>query len=191
MVPATRRARRTGSESFGTQVPAHGIQRECARWLPDSKRRLWNAPAAPGFRGAVGPRNRCSEIAVGDGRIHQGAQLAPQRIGARRQHLGHENGDQLFRRDRSRTRSRPRRPRNTRRRLPGIRVCAGSMVTEKPRPKPMPLVGRLARTASATGPAGPCRPAGDWTSSAPASSGRDQPTPSELAAVQQHAAEGE
>ena len=38
------------------------------------------------------------DVAVGDGGIHHGAQLAAHRIGVRRQHLGHENGDQLFRR---------------------------------------------------------------------------------------------
>src|SRR5450759_1124214 len=36
------------------------------------------------------------EIAVGDRRVNHGAQLAPERIGTRGQHLGHENGDQLF-----------------------------------------------------------------------------------------------
>ena len=50
-----------------------------------------------GFRRPAPRRPPPLQIAFRDRRVNHGAQFAPQRIGARRQHLGHEDGDQLLR----------------------------------------------------------------------------------------------
>src|SRR5258705_6509860 len=103
VVPATRRARRTGREIFRTRVPASMHLAQVAPTDREHRRSAQNSPrisgrkAVPtdGCEGAASPR-RSLKIAVGDGRVNHGAQLAPYRIRARGQHLGHENSDQLF-----------------------------------------------------------------------------------------------
>src|SRR5258705_11325310 len=104
VVPATRRARRTGSESLRTRVPA---SMDLAQVVPnphEHRRSAQNSPRisgrkpvpADGCNGAATPA-RSLKIAVGDGSVNHVAQLAPHRIGARRYHLGHEDHDQFFR----------------------------------------------------------------------------------------------
>src|ERR1700680_2129192 len=94
MVPATRRARRTGSESFGTKLPdqrcdntevtqSRGAQyhRHCER----SEAIHLATERKNGLLRRFAPRNDdVSEIAVGDGGIDHAAQFAPHRIRARR-----------------------------------------------------------------------------------------------------------
>src|SRR5258705_7713545 len=103
VVPATRRARRTGSEGFGTRVPASTDLAQVARNRHEHRRSAQNSPRisgrkpvpTDGCKGAASPR-RSLKTAVGDGSVNHGAQLAPQWIGARRYHLGHEDGDKFF-----------------------------------------------------------------------------------------------
>src|SRR6476646_149385 len=95
VVPATRRAKRTGSEGFGTQVPASTDLAQVAPNPHEHRRSVRNSPSisarkpvpTDGCGGAAMPR-RSLKIAVGDGRVNHGAQLAPQWISARRYHLG-------------------------------------------------------------------------------------------------------
>src|SRR6266478_8284003 len=104
VVPATRRARRTGSESFRTRVPASMHLARVAPNPHEHRRSAQNSPRISGRKpvptdgceGAATPR-RSLKVAVGDGSVNHGAQLAPQWIGTRRYHLGHEDGDQFFR----------------------------------------------------------------------------------------------
>src|SRR6266404_6806784 len=87
VVPATRRARRTGNEGFGNTSPGVGANRSkhrrsrriSPRILEGYKPALGESAKVPG-RSPWRPRNltsRSLEIAVGDGGIHHGAQLAP------------------------------------------------------------------------------------------------------------------
>src|ERR1700730_9018597 len=99
VVPATRRASRTGRERFGTNFT------DLRLIACEHRRSVADAPSVLGSRfglarvpGAWGrPRLPCElEIALGDGGVNHSTQLAPDRIGARRQHLGHEDRDQLL-----------------------------------------------------------------------------------------------
>src|SRR6266566_7567353 len=107
VVPATRSTRRTGSESFGTKLPdqrrdntevpqsrgaqyhRHGERSEAIH--PATQRKNGLLPFAHELRRTgrrFTPRNDdVSEIAVGNRRVHHGAQFAPHRISARRQYL--------------------------------------------------------------------------------------------------------
>src|SRR5450755_437461 len=95
VVPATSRARRTGSEVFRTQVPDKGS----GAIAPNRSEHRISLETIHGFqaRQGTGSTSRRSayrscavlKIALGDGSIDHGAQLAPQRIGARGQHLSH------------------------------------------------------------------------------------------------------
>src|SRR5258706_16201741 len=105
VVPATRRARRTGSESLRTRVPASMDLAQVSPNPHEHRRSAQNSPRISGGRpvptegckGAATPR-RSLKIAVGNASVIHGAQLAPQWIGARRYNLRHGNRVQYFRR---------------------------------------------------------------------------------------------
>ena len=95
-------------------------------------------PESAELRLVRGSRERCLKIAVGNRRINHGAQLAPDRVAvegntcvmkmAISSSAGSIQNDVV---------AAP--PHAYSPGLPGMSVCAGSSVTEKPRPKPMPL----------------------------------------------------
>src|ERR1700719_4670059 len=106
VVPATRRARRTGKEGFGTQGPASIIWRRLRQTVAsigkpqksakDFARGRFGGHRPYGAKRQAGPGMAGLKIAVGYGCVNHGAQFAPDRIGARRRHLGAEKSDQVF-----------------------------------------------------------------------------------------------
>src|SRR5260370_41179528 len=71
------------------QVPFKDTAATSARNPPNSSNRQQSVQ--------YGRRGASLQIAVGYRGVDHGAQLAPHRVGARGQHLSHEDGDQFFR----------------------------------------------------------------------------------------------